>query len=291
MFCSFDLISQREKRLCAKNTPQSFCENYHQIESSMPTKNIKSTDVKHIYDKNYFQQGVTGHQEFIHFKGEYKDLMDKYREIVDIAQLSSKESLLDIGCGRGEIVLYHAKNKGVATGVDFADDAIQMAKSKAADLKIPCSFVCSSFQNINEKQSFDKIISLDFIEHLSQEEGEAFFRKCASILNKNGKVIIYTGPNTLRRKYGYPVIRFLLKLSGRKLPKKEADTTSEHYKLYHLNEQNAFTLKKMAEKAGFRNCSVSYSLHENHLTARKKLLLKTFFKHFFLVGLILVAEK
>lgn len=257
----------------------------------MSDKNIKSTDVKHIYDKNYFLQGVTGHQEFINFKGEYGNLIDKYKEIVDIAQLSEKDSLLDIGCGRGEIVLYHAKNKGNSTGVDFADDAIQMAKDKAVELNIPCKFVCSSFQNIDEQQSFDKIMSLDFIEHLSQLEGEAFFRKCYSILNKKGKIFIYTGPNTLRRKYGYPIIRFLLKLSGRNLPKKEADTISEHYKLYHLNEQNVFTLKAMAEKAGFRNCSVHYSSHENHLTSRKKLLLNTFFKHLFLVGLILVAEK
>ena len=102
---------------------------------------------------------------------------------------------------------------------------------------------------------------------------------------------MYTYPNTIRRRYGYKLIRALSILKGKPMPKKEPDTISDHYKQYHLNEQNYFSLKKSALNAGFGKVKVIYidlSIKESLL---KPVLVNTPFRHLFLKGLTLIADK
>jgi len=257
----------------------------------MAKSEIKSADVKHLYTETYFMTSATGHDEFLSFEGRYDQLIDKFRMVLSSLDLTPADSLLDIGCGRGEMVIYHALTGGKSTGVDFSDEAIKIASVKARELKAECSFEISSFADIDETTKYDKIISIDFIEHISASEGIAFYQKCLNLLNPGGKLLIYTFPNTVRRKYGYGLIRFLSILKGKPLPKLEPDTVSDHYKQYHLNEQSYFTLKESAGRAGFRKAEVTYfdpSVKDSFL---KKLLLKTPVRHIFLKGLTLIATR
>jgi cyclopropane fatty-acyl-phospholipid synthase-like methyltransferase len=188
-------------------------------------------------------------------------------------------------------VIFHTLNGGNATGVDFSDDAINLAREKASELKANCTFHINSFEKIDEDVRFDRIISIDFIEHISIEEGKAFFRKCFTLLNPGGRLIIYTYPNTIRRRYGYKLIRAFSIVKRKPLPKREPDTISDHYKQYHLNEQNYFTLKNSAKFAGFGKVKVQYfdlSIRDSFF---KKFLIHTPFRHFFLKGLTLIADK
>ena len=71
----------------------------------------------------------------------------------------------------------------------------------------------------------------------------------------------------------------------------EPDTISERYKQYHLNEQNYFTLKRSARDAGFKKIRVQYfdlSTKDSYL---KTFLIHTPFRHLFLKGLTLIADK
>ena len=102
---------------------------------------------------------------------------------------------------------------------------------------------------------------------------------------------MYTFPNTIRRKYGYTLIRTLSIIKGKPLPKKEPDTISDHYKQYHLNEQSYFSLRKSAINAGFTKVRVQYidpSIKDSFL---KKVLINSPFRHLFLKGLTLIADK
>ena len=144
------------------------------------------------------------------------------------------------------MVIYHALTGGRSTGVDFSDEAIKLANEKARELKADCEFIVSSFEKIDEQNKFDKIVSIDFIEHISVEEGKAFFAKCYNLLSPGGRLVMYTYPNTIRRRYGYKLIRALSIIKGKPMPKMEPDTVSDHYKQYHLNEQSYFTMKKSA---------------------------------------------
>lgn len=257
----------------------------------MNKKETLSKDVRHLYTENYFLNDATGHDEFINFDGKFEQLIDKFRMVINLLDLHQSDSLLDIGCGRGEMVIYHALNGGNATGVDFSDEAIKLAKAKADELKADCTFHINSFEKIEEEIKFDRIISIDFIEHISVEEGKAFFKKCCNLLNPGGRLVVYTYPNTLRRRFGYKLIRIFSIIKRKPLPKREPDTISDHYKQYHLNEQNYFSLKNMAVNAGFSKVQVQYfdlSIKDSFL---KSVLIHTPFRHLFLKGLTLIAYK
>lgn len=257
----------------------------------MDKKEIRSEDVRSLYTENYFLENATGHSEFMEFKGRFEDLIDKFQFIVRSLELNQNHSLLDIGCGRGEIVIYHALSGGDATGVDFSEDAIKIAKEKARELKAGCSFQVSSFENIPEEKQFDRIVAIDFIEHISVQEGKKFFEKCRNLLKPGGRLLVYTYPNTIRRKYGYKLIRLSGFLRNKPVPEKEPDTVSEHYKQYHLNEQNHYTLKRSASDAGFSKIKVLYfdkSIKDSFI---KTALHITPLRHLFLKGLTLIADR
>jgi cyclopropane fatty-acyl-phospholipid synthase-like methyltransferase len=257
----------------------------------MSKKVTVSKDVRHLYTESYFMENATGHEEFRIFDGKFEHLIDKFRMIVQSLNLRKSDSLLDIGCGRGELVIYHAINGGEATGVDFSDEAIKLAKSKANELKATCNFQISSFENIIEDIKYDRIVSIDFIEHISVDEGKAFFKKCYNLLNPGGRLLVYTFPNTIRRIYGYRLIRTLSIIKGKPLPEKESDTISDHYKQYHLNEQSYFTLRKSAINSGFTKVIVQYidpTIKDSFL---KRVLINSPFRHLFLKGLTLIADK
>jgi cyclopropane fatty-acyl-phospholipid synthase-like methyltransferase len=257
----------------------------------MSEKENHSNDIRHLYTESYFLGSATGYDVFKNFNGKPEQLIDKFRMVVDRLKLVQSDSLLDIGCGRGEMVIYHSLTGGKATGVDFSDDAIIIAKAKAKELNASCTFINSSFEKIDEQLNFDKIISVDFIEHISAEEGRAFFKKCFRVLNPGGRLVVFTYPNTIRRKFGYKLLRFFSIVKMKPLPKKEPDTISDHYKQYHLNEQNYFTLKKMATDEGFSRVKVFYFDPGAKDSFIKSALLKTPFRHLFLTGLTLIADK
>jgi cyclopropane fatty-acyl-phospholipid synthase-like methyltransferase len=250
-----------------------------------------SKDVKHLYNESYFLNDATGHLEFIDFKGKFEQLIDKFQFAIGSLGLNSSHSLLDIGCGRGEIVIYHAMNGGKAEGVDFSEDAISLAKAKAKELGADCKFHVISFEYIPEEFKYDRIVANDFIEHISEKESLLFINKCSNLLNKGGRLVIFTYPNTLRRKYGYRIIRLFSIIKNKPLPERETDTTSDHYKQYHLNEQNYFTLKKLAAKGGFKNVRVIYFDRSIKDSIFKKILVYTPFRHLILKGLTMIAEK
>ncbi len=250
-----------------------------------------SQDVKHLYTESYFLNAATGHEEFREFDGKYDHLLSKFKRIISLLNLQPSDNLLDIGCGRGEIVILHSLNGGNATGVDFSADAVNLARKKAKELNADCRFIISSFDTIEEETKYDRIVSNDFIEHISIEEGNVFFKKCYNLLKQEGRLVVYTYPNTIRRKYGYKIIRLLSIIKMKPMPKREPDTISEHYKQYHLNEQSYFSLKKMAHNANFRKVSIAYideSIKESFL---KSILTHTPLRHLFSKGLILTAEK
>ncbi|MBY8983180.1 MAG: class I SAM-dependent methyltransferase [Candidatus Lokiarchaeota archaeon] len=101
-------------------------------------------------------------------------------------------SILDLGCGKGSLVLKKiGKNFEFSVGIDIFKDYIEDCKKK----NYYDEYVIMDILKIDEKfspKSFDCVVLLDVIEHLERSEVVNLIRKIENIAIK--KIIIFT-PN------------------------------------------------------------------------------------------------
>ncbi len=162
--------------------------------------------------------------------------------------------LLDIGCGRGELVCEAASRGAVAVGLDYAAAAIEMAEERRAALppgaRERVKLVRSDAKELPfPDASFDVVSLVDVYEHLHDYELEFTLAEVRRLLRPGGYLLVHTGPNTWFYKYGYPPVRWL----GRKILKRDFpdDMRGEYDHVMHVNEQNPRSLRLGLEKAGF----------------------------------------
>lgn len=182
------------------------------------------------YDRQYFEKLNKGYQEFIS-----KDkLHPAYYRAVDFVGLKEGDTVLDVGCGRGEMVYLCARKGHKSVGVDFSNAAIGMAKeflkSLPKDHQKNVRILKEDAKDLSfEADSFDVVFMLDLVEHLYDWELKAVFYECWRVLKPSGRLLIYTSPNKLSMQ----PVRFLAHLFGVSLRSDE----------FHVNEQSFFSLK------------------------------------------------
>lgn len=101
-------------------------------------------------------------------------------------------SFLDVGCGTGELVCAIARRGFDATGVDYAQEMIDLASKTAQEEGITqAKFVCSSVFDVEMPcEHYDLISANGFIEYISQQEMLAFFDIIASALTAGGSFVV-----------------------------------------------------------------------------------------------------
>jgi cyclopropane fatty-acyl-phospholipid synthase-like methyltransferase len=222
---------------------------------------MNSLESKHLYHRDYFTKQVDGHAEFEVFKGDFDQLHHRYQRNLELLELRPEHRFLEVGCGRGEVVIFHSLRGGEAIGLDYSEDAIGLAKAKASALGVTCDFRAASFSEMPTGLGFDRILASEFIEHISAAEASMFWELAHRALKPSGLLLVYTYPNTLQRRVGYPIQRILVfLLTGRKLPRLQPDMENEHYQRYHLNEQTLHRMKSCATRAGFSKIRVFYDM-------------------------------
>jgi len=102
----------------------------------------------------------------------------------------SADRMLEIGSGPGtwtDICLQHTKELTIA---DISSEMLKLVSKKfsSASIKTVCGDFCSN--EVSFEQSFDAIFSARALEYFDNKR--AMVKKCTSILNKNGSLIIIT---------------------------------------------------------------------------------------------------
>src|ERR1035437_147901 len=78
-----------------------------------------------VYTKKYYLSDCTGFSEFKKSFG--KILEPRFIELIKYFRIEPDIKVLDIGCGRGEMVFYAAHEGASAVGIDYSKQAIQLA--------------------------------------------------------------------------------------------------------------------------------------------------------------------
>jgi cyclopropane-fatty-acyl-phospholipid synthase len=127
------------------------------------------------------------------------------QQSLDDAQLAKKRHVaakllvpphgrvLDIGCGWGGLALYLAELCGArVTGITLSQRQLAVARRGAAEkgLADKVEFRLQGYRDVPEK--FDRIVSVGMFEHVGVGFYDAFFRKCNTLLDDHGIVLLHS---------------------------------------------------------------------------------------------------
>ncbi|MBI4043470.1 MAG: class I SAM-dependent methyltransferase [Candidatus Diapherotrites archaeon] len=151
-----------------------------------------------IYSEQYFTAMCDGFNSF-----ERRELLERFKKALRLAGLQKGQRVLDLGCGRGELV--HACNdqSSIAVGSDYAPPALKLAqKLKGAKNRV----VQANARKLPFKSnSFDIVFFLETYEHLHDWEIRETLSEVRRVLKEGGRLIVSTSPNAWLAKPLYGV--------------------------------------------------------------------------------------
>ena len=207
------------------------------------------------YDEAYFLGSCEGYVEFAASEGAH--LSRRLSQAFEVAEVMPGMLVLDVGCGRGEILRHCARLGARAYGVDYAPVALRMAWGLAmADEETRGAM---GVYQANAKRlpfpaaSFDRVLMFDLVEHLHPWELDQALAEARRVLRPNGRLIIHTAPNVWYDRYAYPLVRLARTLmrQGARYPKDPRAIIPANLDV-HVNEQSAASLRRVLWRAGFR---------------------------------------
>ena len=120
-------------------------------------------------------------------------------------RFKSGDRLLDIGCGWGGLAMFAAKNYGAqVVGVTISKRQADWARAKirAAGLDSLCRIDLIDYRDLDEREPFDKITTVEVIEHFGPAQYPAYFQKCWRLLRPQGSLLLQqitqADPTTMR---------------------------------------------------------------------------------------------
>ncbi|MFQ3536466.1 MAG: class I SAM-dependent methyltransferase [Aggregatilineales bacterium] len=209
------------------------------------------------YTEEYFLTACEGYDEFVRSEGEH--LSRRLSAAFALAAVEAGMIVLDVGCGRGEILRRCAKLGAHAYGIDYAAAAVQLSKeivqntggahgkigvaqADAKRLPFPSGY-------------FDRVLLFDVVEHLHSWELHQALCEIHRVLKPDGRLIVHTAPNAWYDRYAYPLVRAFRRLLGQgaHYPANPRAFLVDANQEVHVNEQSILSLRRALARAGFRS--------------------------------------
>ena len=217
-------------------------------------KSLPST----LYTEEYFLTACEGYDVFLESEGQH--LSRRLRDAFALAEVVPGMKVLDVGCGRGEIIR-HCMRLGVESyGIDYAEAATRMSQEVieselAANPEALNAGVCRSDAKRLPFPTgyFDRVLLFDVVEHLYPWELQEALLDIRRILKDDGMLIVHTAPNRWYDRYAYPWVRRVRMLLGQGdgYPKDPRAITPVNQDV-HVNEQDLLSMHRTLNAAGFK---------------------------------------
>lgn len=225
-----------------------------------------------LYDRAYYLTNMEGHELFLSTHG--RQVTPRHEKLLEIARVRPGERVLDVGCGRGELVFQSMLAGGSARGIDYSAAAIELCQegraTYTAEEQSRLEFECVDANvPLGAPGTYDVVFFVDVAEHLYPEELHRVLLSIREVLKPGGRLILHTAPNVWFYRYAYPLIRLAFPLIrrlspslvalARTKPNWQGDTLpanpeeGQEYNLQvHVNEQSPPSLKAALRAAGFQ---------------------------------------
>jgi len=173
----------------------------HLRQTSLNTLSRSQKHVAHHYDRgnDFYKLWLDESMAYscAYFRHENDTLeqaqQQKYEHICRKLQLKPGESLVDIGCGWGGMLIYAAKHYGIrGVGCSLSKEQVEYAVDlvKREGLSNEISIVFEDYRNIQGE--FDKFVSIGMFEHVGKQFIPTFMAKTQSILKRSGIGLLHT---------------------------------------------------------------------------------------------------
>ncbi|MFA5867339.1 MAG: class I SAM-dependent methyltransferase [Actinomycetota bacterium] len=166
-------------------------------------------------------------------------------------RLKPGERLLDIGCGWGGLVKFAAENYGViAKGVTLSEPQAELANRRIRESGLTgcCSVDVCDYRDLNEEESYDKLVSVGMFEHVGQALLPTYFDQAWRLLRPGGVFLNHGIANRVSEEQ----------------PKGARQTFINTYVFPDGELTNISTSLRAAEEAGFEVRDVE-SLREHYI--------------------------
>ena len=114
--------------------------------------------------------------------------INKYDHISRKLQLKPGESLLDIGCGWGGMLIYAAQKYGInGVGITLSKKQHEYTNQKIEDLGLEdqIKVLYKDYRQLGGK--FDKVVSIGMFEHVGKKFIPIFIKKISDLLKNKGQ--------------------------------------------------------------------------------------------------------
>ncbi len=208
-----------------------------------------------LYDEDYFRTACEGYDEFNETEGER--LSRRLDASFKLAEITPGMKVLDVGCGRGEILRHCARLGADAFGIDYAEVAVRLSRQVLDEVPADGGHTGVALSDAKKlpfpDASFDRALMFDVVEHLHPWELHQALLEVHRILKPDGRFIVHTAPNIWYDRYAYPFVRLFRTIMGEganypKDPRQFLVDVNEHV---HVNEQSLLSMSQTLRKAGF----------------------------------------
>lgn len=191
---------------------------------------------------------------------------------LEMARVSPRTKVLDIGCGPGDFLLACARTGAFSWGIDYSHGAVAVAQISlggiGAELRRRISIEVMDAKDLAYGDgSFDVVTMMDVVEHLHPYELNQALSEAVRVLKRPGRLVIRTMPNAWISRPAYRIAGILAR---RTVP-----WDSEHF---HVNEQSPLSLlrslRRLAGEQRLIMGKVSDKYFESHLPSRAAPLLR-----------------
>ena len=221
------------------------------------------------YDEAYFLCASEGYREFAASRG--RRLGARLRKVLELADVRPGQRVLDVGCGRGELVVQCALRGARAAGIDYAEAAVRIANEAIghhpAAVRDRCQVLAMDACRLRfEDASFDTAVMSDVVEHLTPSQLDAALAEVRRVLRPGGRLVIHTYPNRELLDVTYPayvrrvhqvmaaacrLLRYRDSIIRPDVPTGPIFPRSEHERRFHVNEQSGASLRLALHRRGF----------------------------------------
>jgi len=148
--------------------------------------NVISNEINHFNQQAAFWWDINGPFKTLHHINPIRT--EYVKKFVDI----NEKKLLDVGCGGGVLSESMAENGATVTGIDLAEESLEVAKLHLYESHHKIKYTNQSVENFaqNNKNSFDVIVCMELLEHVP--DPQSIINACSTILKPGGWLFLST---------------------------------------------------------------------------------------------------